>query len=190
MSKKYITDKNFQGDNFSENVAGEVEYENCTFDLCNFSNSDLSDTIFAECIFKNSDLSMAKIIGTAFRDVRFESCKLIGLHFDDCNKFLLSMDFGDCMLNLSSFYQLALKNSKFKNCTLQEVDFTETDLSGLSLDNCNLSGALFENTNLEKCDLRTSRNYSIDPENNRIKKAKFSIPEVTGLLDKYDIEIE
>ena len=32
--------------------------------------------------------------------------------------------------------------------------------------------------------------HSIDPETNRIKKAKFSISGVLGLLHKYDIEIE
>jgi hypothetical protein len=49
--------------------------------------------------------------------------------------------------------------------------------------------SIFENTLLEKADLRTAFNYSIDPEMNRVKKAKFSIAGVTGLLDKYDIEI-
>jgi hypothetical protein len=53
-----------------------------------------------------------------------------------------------------------------------------------------LSGATFENTNLEKADFRTSFNYSIDPEINRIKKAKFALPEVLGLLNKYDLVIE
>jgi len=50
--------------------------------------------------------------------------------------------------------------------------------------------ATFENTALEKVDLRTGFNYSINPEINRIKKAKFSLQGVLGLLDKYDIEIE
>jgi fluoroquinolone resistance protein len=43
---------------------------------------------------------------------------------------------------------------------------------------------------LEKADLRTAYNYSIDPSINKIKKAKFSLPGVVGLLSKYDIEIE
>jgi fluoroquinolone resistance protein len=43
---------------------------------------------------------------------------------------------------------------------------------------------------LEKADFRTSNGYSIDPEMNRIKKAKFSLEGVAGLLDKYDIEVE
>jgi len=33
------------------------------------------------------------------------------------------------------------------------------------------------------------KNFSIDPEIKRIRKAKFSIADITGLLDKYDIEI-
>jgi len=39
-------------------------------------------------------------------------------------------------------------------------------------------------------DFRTSVNYSLDPERNRIKKARFSLSGIAGLLDKYDIEID
>ncbi len=42
----------------------------------------------------------------------------------------------------------------------------------------------------EGVDFRTSFNYSIDPQLNRIKKAKFSLPGIAGLLDKYDIVID
>ena len=55
---------------------------------------------------------------------------------------------------------------------------------------CDLSKTLFENTNLSKCDFRTSFNYSIDPDKNKIAKAKFSAQNVSGLLDKYNIVIE
>lgn len=47
----------------------------------------------------------------------------------------------------------------------------------------------FDNTILEKVDLSSSSNYIIDPEKNRIKKAKFSLLGISGLLRKYDIEI-
>jgi hypothetical protein len=53
-----------------------------------------------------------------------------------------------------------------------------------------MANATFENTILEKADLRTSYNYLIDPEINRIKKAKFSKEGIVGLLHRYDIEIE
>ena len=70
------------------------------------------------------------------------------------------------------------------------MDFTECDLAASVFDNCDLKLAAFENTILEKADLRSSYNYSINPELNKIKKAKFSLPAVVGLLDKYDIEIK
>jgi uncharacterized protein YjbI with pentapeptide repeats len=72
---------------------------------------------------------------------------------------------------------------------LQEVDFSEADLNSSIFDNCDLMRATFENTILEKVDLRTSYNYSLDPELNRIRKAKFSMSGIVGLLNKYDIEI-
>jgi len=51
-------------------------------------------------------------------------------------------------------------------------------------------GATFDKATLEKADFRTAINYSIDPTNNRIKKAKFSLLGVVGLLDKFDISID
>ena len=70
------------------------------------------------------------------------------------------------------------------------MDFTEANITGLTLENCDLSGAIFDHTTLEKADLRTAFNYSIDPENNRIKMAKFSLQGIAGLLHKYNIDIE
>lgn len=69
------------------------------------------------------------------------------------------------------------------------MDFAECDLSGSMFDNCDLARAKFDRTNLKKADFRTSYNYSIDPEKNRITKAKFSMTGIVGLLDKYDIEV-
>lgn len=190
MSQEYNEGKNYQGKDFSIKDRSIREYENCTFSQCNFSSADLSDQIFIECTFDNCDISMAKLSNTAFRTVKFKACKLLGLHFEDCNKFLLSMEYEGCLLNLSSFYKLPLKNTLFKDCSLHEVDFTESVLTSSKIINCDLAGAIFENTILEKADFRSSFNFSIDPERNRIQKAKFSLTEITGLLDKYNIEIE
>ena len=189
MSKIYIENKTFQGIDFSVEKIEKAEYENCTFNNCEFSNTDLSNINFSECEFTNCNLSMAKIRNTVFRDVKFKNSKLLGLHFQNCNEFLLTVEFEACLLNLSSFFKRKLKNTKFKDCSLQEVDFAETDLTNSLFDNCNLSGAIFEQSNIEKCDFRTSYNYIIDPENNKISKAKFSQHGIAGLLNKYNIDI-
>ncbi len=190
MQKSYLYDKQFNFVNFSEKPIEIGDYENCTFKNCIFSRTNLSDFSFDDCHFENCDFSNAKITNTAFKNVEFENCKLVGLQFDQCNPFLLGFRFIGCQLNLSSFYQLKIKGTFFKNCILHETDFTETNLSGSVFDNCDFTGAVFGNSNLEKTDFRTSVNFSIDPENNRLSKAKFSLPEITGLLDKYDIEVE
>jgi fluoroquinolone resistance protein len=70
------------------------------------------------------------------------------------------------------------------------VDFSDCDLTSVIFDNCDLSGTVFKNTLLEKADFRSSFGYSIDPQINRIKKAKFSSSGLAGLLEKYDIDID
>jgi uncharacterized protein YjbI with pentapeptide repeats len=73
---------------------------------------------------------------------------------------------------------------------LQQVDFTEADLSGADFADCDLLQATFDNTILEKADLRTAVNFSIDPERNKLKKAKFTTAGLAGLLDKYNLLID
>ena len=190
MDEIYVEDKDFKNMNFSQDQLAKGDYENCKFENCTFSNADLSGINFSECIFEGCDFSLATITKTAFRNVKFKACKLLGLHFEDCNEFLLSMDFEACQLNLSSFYMRPLKDTIFKDCSLQEVDFTGTDLTNSVFKNCDLKEAKFEKTILKKTDFRSAFNYSFDPDLNRISKAKFAVPGVVGLLNKYDIEIE
>lgn len=189
MDRNYIEDKRFDKTDFSEMMLAEGDYEGCTFSNCNFSNANFTNLHFIDCQFSGCNVSTATLTKTTFQNCKFNDCKLSGLLFEDCNSFNFTVEFIGCVLNLSSFYKMKLKKTKFKNSSLQEVDFTETDLSNSLLDNCDLSGATFQNTILEKADLRTSYNYSMDPSQNRIKKAKFSMAGIAGLLDKYDIEI-
>lgn len=50
--------------------------------------------------------------------------------------------------------------------------------------------SVFSRTILKEADFLTASNYIIDPELNNIRKAKFSLSSVAGLLNKYDIKIE
>ena len=190
MEQVYIEEKTFDKSDFTQNPLPKGEYESCVFNNCSFSNADLTEVKFVECEFLGCNLSLATLTNTAFRDTKFKDCKMLGLHFENCNKFGLTMGFDNCIINHSSFYQTKQKKTTFKNSQLQEADFTECDLTSSVFENCDLARAAFYNTILEKADFRTSFNYSIDPEINRIKKAKFSLPGIVGLLYKYDIEIE
>ena len=189
MNKVYFEDQQYNGEHFTEQALGKGEYDYCTFSNCIFLNADLSSIIFSNCEFMHCDLSMAAIKDTAFREVKFTNCKLMGLRFDECNTFSLTLEFDSCVLNFSSFYKLSLKNTKFRDCKLEEVEFVSADLTNAVFGNCDLLNAVFEHTILESADFRTAINFSIDPEMNRIAKAKFSMHNIVGLLNKYKIVI-
>ena len=73
---------------------------------------------------------------------------------------------------------------------MKDVDFTETDLTKSHFSNTDLTDAIFYRTMLKEANLFTALNYIIDPELNNIRKAKFSMHGLSGLLSKYDIVIE
>ncbi len=190
MNTMLTENKVFEKISFKEHILVKGVYEECTFKNCNFNSVDLSGITFRTCLFNNCDCSLTKLKNTILQDVRFVNSKLLGIQFNECNGFLLRLYFENCMLKLSVFYKLKLKNTVFTNCNLQEADFSEADMAGAAFENCDLLLATFMHTNLEKADFRSASNYSINPELNRIRNARFSIPGVTGLLTTYDIEIE
>lgn len=184
-----VVEQAFEKQNYTHTPLPKGEYDGCSFHDCVFAESDLSNTTFIDCHFEDCDLSNATLKDTGLKGVRFRNCKMLGLVYVDCTDFLFSVAYENCQLNFSSFYKINLRKTVFDQCSLVEVDFTEADLSEAVFKDCDLSGATFERTNLEKADLRTAQNYIFDPEQNHIKKAKFSLEGVTGLLAKYDIKI-
>lgn len=190
METFFSENKTYTKVDFTEMPLQKGEYEGCVFINCNFSGIDLSETKFIDCSFTSCNLSLINLANTVFRDCLFKECKMTGLRFDDCNGYGLDFSFEHCQLNYSSFYKRKLRKIVFRHTLLREVDFSECDLTSSTFDHCDLTDAKFENTILEKADFRTSYNYTIDPENNRLRKAKFSLHEIIGLLRKYDIEIE
>jgi uncharacterized protein YjbI with pentapeptide repeats len=134
-------------------------------------------------------LSGAKVNGAAFRDTRFSDCKLMGVQFTLHNDKLFHAHFENCNLQLSAFPKMSLKKMQFQQCNLREVDFTSAELPEASFDGCDLLGATFVDSNLEKADFRNAVNVALDPDQNRIKKAKFSRDGLAGLLQKYQIEV-
>lgn len=189
MKEVYREDAVFDKQDFTVEPPEKGEYENCVFQHCDFSNADLSGFRFTGCRFTACNLSLVRLVKTVLRDTTFTDCKMLGLRFDDCHTFDLSFSFGQCTLMHSTFYGMKIPGTVFRNSQLREVDFTGCDLCRAVFDDCDLAGARFENTRLEKADLRTAVHYSIDPNSNMIKKARFSLSGVTGLLDTWDIEI-
>lgn len=166
------------------------EYRDCTFNNCDFSNADFTDCLFSDSEFAGCNLSLANLTRTGFREVRFINCKLLGLHWEDCNSLIYNLSFDHCTLDFSSFYNLNLRETVFRHSSLKESDFTDADLSRAVFESCDLDRTIFYHTNLEKADFRSARFFNIDPEQNRIRRAKFSASSLPGLLKKFDLEID
>ncbi|MDT0650846.1 pentapeptide repeat-containing protein [Autumnicola edwardsiae] len=188
MEDNYVADQDYEHlDYRSESLYSE--YENCHFRGCTLSNINLGGVIFSECEFEDCDFSSSNLKGTSFRDCSFRNCKLLGLRFEECSDFLLSFSFNACDLSFSSFFQLKIRKTGFYNCKLEQVEFSEADLTGANFSDANLNNATFRNSILEGADFRQSHNLSIDPEQNRLKNAKFTLENLPGLLWKYDLKI-
>ena len=79
---------------------------------------------------------------------------------------------------------------KLFNCTAKEANFNDADLSDANFKGTDFLQSIFSNTNLFRADFRNAYNYGIDLNSNKVKKAKFSLPDAAALLKSFDIEVE
>lgn len=183
-------DKTFERISYISGKLLDEEFDNCIFRECDFTECNLSGSDFISCRFENCNLTTANVSNTGFKEVNFQDCKLIGIEFGKCTNFLFEISCTNCNMSYSSFLKKRLKKMAFRNCLMKEVLFAECDLSDTLFKDCNLENAVFEGNNLENTDFRTAFNYTIDPEANRMKKAKFGTDGLAGLLRKYNLVIE
>ncbi|GAA4316397.1 pentapeptide repeat-containing protein [Mucilaginibacter gynuensis] len=189
MSYKIDEDVVFKNSKPADIEGHKRVFERCEFLNCDLSYANLSHITFIDCVFKTCNLSLVQLTDTGLQNVSFQECKLAGAHFDKSNHFSFEVSFTGCNMTNSIFYKKRLKGTKFSDCILNESDFSEADLTSAVFDNCDLNRVIFDNTILKGADFSSAYNFVIDPENNSIAKAKFSIHGLSGLLAKYKITI-
>ena len=187
----------FSGINLPNGQITGAQFDECSFVNCNFSSSLFQGCFFRGCTFKNCDLGLARIDGSSFKGVEFRKCKLIGVDWTKAawgkkggSALLKPVDFYRCVLNYSSFFGLELENIHLEDCTAVEVDFSEGNFKGASMKGTDFERSVFRGTNLEGANFVNARNYAISPTLNRLKKARFSLPEAMSLLYSMEIVLE
>lgn len=190
MSANYIIENLLTGITYGQYDIMYKDFERCTFTNCDFTACDFLGVAFTDCVFISCNFTEAKINYVALRDAQFIGCNFTGVNFAMVDSLLFSVEFKDCVLDYAKFYTLKIKGTIFSNCSLIAVDFMNTDLTGVIFDNCNLHKAVFIDAIANNADFATSYNFSIDPEKNKLKKAKFSEAGLKGLLEKYDIIVQ
>ncbi len=188
-NETYHQNKTFSAIDFAgEELLGR-EFEQCVFRQVDFSNCKIQNCIFSDCVLEDCNLSLAQLANTGLSGVKFKNCKLLGLDFNKVRNFSFSVTFDNCILDYTSFIGKKLRNTLFKKCRMLEANFEESDLTGSVFADCDLTRTLFNNTILNEVDFTSAYNFSIDPENNKMKKAKFSVMGLQGLLEKYNLDI-
>ncbi len=182
--------KTFENINYSGKEVVNREFENCTFKNCDLSNSIFTSSKFITCNFLLCNLSMIKLNNTQLDSVTLNDCKVLGVDFSKCSDFAFGVVFSNCVLDYSSFERRKMTKTLFLNSKIKGVDFTEADLSKSKFENCDLEDAVFIKSILRETDFTSAYNFVIDPERNLMKKAKFTLQGLTGLLVKYGISVE
>lgn len=190
MINLHFEDEIIENKQFTSDELKKRQYTNCTFKNCNFSEIQLHETHLSDCTFINCNLAMTKMAETQLANVNFDSCKIMGVNFKHCSSFLFEVVFKRCILDYSSFENLKMKKTIFTQCSMKGVDFSNTDLTEAQFIRCDLADAAFHSSNLKQADFTTSYSYNIDPNENYIKGAKFSLDGLPGLLVKFNIIIE
>jgi uncharacterized protein YjbI with pentapeptide repeats len=167
-----------------------VSFNSCELINTDFNHAVLSDYEFSDCTFVGCDLSMAIIEDTVFNSVTFIDCKMLGLDFTKVSKFLFSVKFERCILDYILFNKNLLKKTCFSMCSIKEATFVDCIMEEAKFLQCNLQETRFEGCDLRKADFSSATGYVINPQLNKIKKAKFSYPDLLVLLDGFDIIIK
>lgn len=185
-----IEDEIFEGLTADDLRALKGSFENCTFKDCNFTGGQFYDVTFTGCKFINCDFTGSNLLNTGLQNILFQNCQLTSADFGKASDFLFEVHFTDCVLDRADFYKKKNKGGKFKGCSLKGANFAQCDLTNAVFGDCNLNQTVFDQTQLKGADFSTSFNYIIDPDANFIKKARFSVHGLAGLLSKYDIVVK
>ena len=183
--ERSFEDMNLLGSDLTDHI-----FLSCTFSGCDFSNAKLRKAKFQDCAFAGCNLSNAQLMGTQFTETLFTDCKMAGLDFSTCNPFLFSIDLVRCSAPYCTFADQDLSGRRLAGSDLTDCFFDGTHLPRTDFSESRLSGARFERVNLEQADFRGATGYELDPAQCRLKKARFSYPEVLGLLKGYQIIVE
>lgn len=189
FNNEYFREINFVNIELKESIIKDKEFYLCNFEKSNFYKTNFINCRFEECKFINCDLSLIKINQSEFINISFEECKMLGINWTEA-KNITRLNFLKSKLNHSSFYGMKLKDLIIEDCISQEVDFVNAVIQKAILCNTDLTDSKFNNTDLSGVDLSNAKNYNINPNYNKIMKAKFTIPDVLNLLQGFDIIIK
>ncbi len=180
--------KRFENITWEGKTISGREFYDCHFYKCSLKECIFTECTFEKCTFEECDLSLIQFKQTAFNRVVLQHTKAIGIAWHNARK-PLTVDFHHSRLSYCSFSGQNLKKGIFLHCQADEADFSGCNLSLADFRGTDLAGARFAETDLTQANFTGAQRYAIDVQNNKVRKAKFSLPDALALLDGLGVEI-
>lgn len=186
-------EQSFSSLNYPSTIIEDKLFEGCRFSNANFSESQFIRCKFVDCEFNNCNLSVVQFKACLFNHIIFFESKVTGVNWTMLNwphiRLSSPFEFYNSMISHSSFYGLELQELVIEACIAHDVDFREADLRRANFKLTDFEKSQFVHTKLYAADFTEAHSYSIDPTQNDIRKAKFSLPEALHLLDGFELQI-
>ncbi len=112
-------------------------FENCKFNMANFRELDLTDSVFRNVFATLSDFSDAKITNVVWIDNQFLDCRF--LKTDITGAVVNQCDFSN-----SNMQEADLRDGKFSDSSFFSVQFLHAKIGGAHFSECDLNRTLLE----------------------------------------------
>lgn len=180
-----IFDKEIKKETYIEKNIIQSYFENYKFIEVNFI-----DCIFEDIIFENSTINLTKFNGCKFDNVKFKNCEIIGVNFSELSKFILDFSLEGTLIKYCTFIKLDLKKLKFIRNIIEETSFEECNMKEIIMENNKFKEVYFKNCDMRKGNFKDCSNLQVNPLNNNLKNAIFSLDSGILILKELGIKIE
>ncbi|APQ78153.1 pentapeptide repeat protein [Clostridium botulinum] len=190
----YVENEKTKGLKFRDEIISNREYIDCEFYNCNFVDVEINNCIFKECKFHNCTMNSVIFKFSTMRNATLNESEFIGINWNALKGDSFSAGpinkVRKCFFKYNNFISMRLNNFNFSGSKFQESIFEESDLIDANFKDVRFESTQFTQCNMTRADFRGASGYVIDIQSNKLKKAKFSFPEVTNLLSSIDIVID
>ncbi|WP_315066564.1 pentapeptide repeat-containing protein [uncultured Clostridium sp.] len=175
-------------------VISDKEYIDCEFYNCNFIDVDFNNCLFKDCKFHNCTMNGIRFKFSVMKNAILDGSDFISINWNTLKGDSIGAEpintVRECFFKYNNFILMKLNKVKFSSSKFQESLFENCDLIEADFKDTRFESTQFIQCNMEKADFRGAHGYVIDIQSNKLKKAKFSFPEVINLLNSIDIVID
>lgn len=184
-----VRELSFFEEDLSALTLGHVEFEDCVFEGCAFSELRANRISFDRCTFVSCDFSNARLATSYWRDCRVKESRLVGC--DLHQSYFVRDGFTNCVCSYANFAESKLEQVSFTSCDLHEASLSQLRLKRLTLESCNLTRAELMGTRLRGVDLSTCSIQALRVSNTfmELRDAKIGLDQAQDLVGLLGVKL-